>query len=203
MFSREEIQLLLMASGSESQFHCMILLALNAGLGPEDLARLTTAHIKGMWLDYPRPKTGIERRIPLWPETRQALAKVICPDDTAVFRTKHGNLWTAGSSPISHKFTKLCKDLGIHKAGRGFYSLRHVCETIGGESGDQIATDFIMGHAPDSADMSAVYRERMSKKRLLKVVKHVRRWVFGKKATVETLPKVEKATVETSAQGVA
>ncbi len=94
-------------------------------------------------------------------------------------------------------------EIGLDKAGRGFYSLRHVCETIGGESGDQIATDFIMGHAPDSADMSAVYRERMSKKRLLKVVKHVRRWVFGKKATVETLPKVEKATVETSAQGVA
>jgi len=204
MFSREEIRSLLRASG-DSQFHAMLLLALNAGLGPEDLARLTTAHIKGMWLDYPRPKTGIERRVPLWPETQQALAKIIRPDDTAVFRTKYGNLWTVkgDSSPISHKFTKLCQNLGIHKPRRGFYSLRHVCQTVGEEAGDHPAIEYILGHSPPADDMASVYRERMKGKRLVKVVKHIRRWVFGKKAKVETLPKVEKATVETTAQGVA
>ncbi|HEY2415583.1 MAG TPA: hypothetical protein VGI40_25295 [Pirellulaceae bacterium] len=29
------------------------------------------------WLDFPRIKTGIERKIPLWPETIEALKAVI------------------------------------------------------------------------------------------------------------------------------
>ena len=70
MFDPKEIRQLLFFAGPD--FRAMILLALNAGLGPEDLAQLKTSNIKGKWLDYPRPKTGIERRVPLFPETLAA-----------------------------------------------------------------------------------------------------------------------------------
>ena len=157
MFTPEELRSLITCAGP--QLRAMILLALNAGLGNNDLAQLCTSNLQDDWLDYPRPKTGIGRRVPLWRETREALAAVIRPDDDVVFRTKQGNPWTckckSGSgSPISQKFTKLCQDLKIHKLGRGFYSLRHVAQTIGEESGDHVATKFILGHAPPADDMS-------------------------------------------------
>src|SRR5262249_45101002 len=53
----------------------MILLGINCGFGPTDLARLRTSHLnlKKGWVDYPRPKTGVHRRCPLWPETVAAI----------------------------------------------------------------------------------------------------------------------------------
>jgi integrase len=57
----------------------MILLAINGGLGPGDLATLTIAQCDGTkeWLDHPRPKTGVDRKIPLWRETREAIREAI------------------------------------------------------------------------------------------------------------------------------
>lgn len=191
MFTAKELRRLIECAGPEMR--AMIFLALNAGLGNEDLAQLKTQHMQGVWLDYPRPKTGIERRVPLWPETRKALAAVIRSDDEIVFRTKYGNSWTAkgkmaGDSPISAKFRKLCQGIGIHKPGRGFYSLRHVCQTIGEEAGDHPAIEYILGHAPMANDMSAVYRERMADKRLIKVVRHIRRWLQPDKIDTSLYP---------------
>lgn len=127
-------------------------------------------------------KTGIERRVPLWPETVKALAAVIRPDDEVVFRTQQGNLWTVKSksgtgSPISAKFTKLCQRMALYKPGRGFYSLRHVAQTIGEEAGDRASIEYILGHSPPADDMASVYRERMADNRLFKTVKYVRRWL--------------------------
>ena len=70
MFTPEEIRQLIQCASP--QLRAMILLALNAGLGNNDLALLETKHIQGKWLVYPRPKTGIERRVPFWPESRKA-----------------------------------------------------------------------------------------------------------------------------------
>ena len=62
-----------------------------------------------------------------------------------------------------------------------FYSLRHSFETVGGNTKDQIAVDFIMGHAPDANDMSAVYRESIDDSRLLDVSNFVRsHYISGK-----------------------
>jgi integrase len=182
MFSPDELRQLIKCAGP--QLRAMIYLALNAGLGPEDLAQLRTHHLQGSWLVYPRTKTWIERRVPLWPETYAALAAVIREGDDVVFRTKYGNPWTpkgkmGGDSPISAKFRALCKGVGIHKKGRGFYSLRHVCATIGQESGDYAASEAILGHVPDADDMGAVYRERMSDARLNRVSDFIREWVLS------------------------
>jgi integrase len=182
LFRPDECRQLIVCA--DPMMRAMILLALNAALGPNDLALLETQHIQGGWLDYPRPKTSVERRVPLWPETREALAAVILPNDTAVFRTKQGHLWlpkdvSGTGSPLSQKFTKLCQGAGVYQPGRGFYSLRHTVQTISEESEnpDLVAIDYILGHAPRGDDMRTVYRERMKNKRLFRVVKYVRKWL--------------------------
>ena len=59
-----------------------------------------------------------------------------------------------------------------------FGSLRHVTETIGGESRDQVAVNAIMGHVDPS--MAAHYRERISDERLRAVTDAIHGWLFTK-----------------------
>jgi integrase len=210
MFEPAEIQLLLKHSGP--QMRAMILLGLNCGLGNTDIAELRPPNLQDAWLIFPRHKTGIKRRAPLWVETCKALAAITSASDSAseyVFTTKLGNPWTpkGNGCPISSRFAKLCKDLDIYKKGRGFNSFRHCCQTIGEESGDYAATDVILGHIPKSNDMAAIYRERMSDERLKNVTEHIHQWAFAKveaNVKVKANAKVEaKVKVEVSPQGVA
>jgi site-specific recombinase XerD len=61
----------------------LLLLAINGGLGAGDLAALRLNH----WvrtqhaLDFPRPKTGIRRIIPLWAETEAAIEEYLASND--------------------------------------------------------------------------------------------------------------------------
>jgi hypothetical protein len=80
---------------------------------------------------------------------------------------------------VSKEFRKLLNDLSLHKAGQGFYTLRHVFRTVADEARDQPAANAIMGHADES--MAAVYRERIGDDRLRAVSEHVRRWLFKPK----------------------
>ena len=187
MFEAGEIRRMIDAAGV--QLRAMILLGINCGFGNSDCASLPTKalNLKGGWIDYPRPKTGIQRRCPLWPETvvavREAMAIRSKPKDKAdaalVFITKYGKRWGKDTpdNPISKETAKLLKTLGLHRRGRGFYALRHTFETIGGDSRDQVAVDHIMGHA--RGDMASVYRERISDERLRVVTDHVHKWLFG------------------------
>jgi integrase len=192
LFTAEEIRLLLDAAGPAMKG--MILLGINAGFGNGDCANLPLAalDLERGWVDYPRPKTGIERRAPLWPETveaiRQALAKRPEPKDPAdaglVFITKYGLAWAKDTTtnPVSQETGKLLKAVGINgRKGLGFYTLRHVFRTVADESKDQPAVDFIMGH--EIAHMSSVYRETISDERLKAVVDHVRGWLFAPEKT--------------------
>lgn len=76
-FTAEQIQSLLKAA--ESHMKAMILLAINGGLGNTDLAllRAEAFDLEIGWLDYPRPKTVMPRRIPLWPEPVAAVRLAI------------------------------------------------------------------------------------------------------------------------------
>jgi hypothetical protein len=166
----------------------MILLGVNCGFGNADVSRmpLSSLDLDGGWVNYPRPKTGVERRCPLWPETVNALRGAVAArptpkspkDISLVFVTKYGGSWHKDThdNPIANEFRKLLDDLKLYRPGLSFYALRHTFETIGGESRDQVAVDYIMGHARD--DMASVYRERMTDERLLAVTSHVHEWLF-------------------------
>jgi integrase len=174
------------------QVKAMILLAINCGFGNADCGTLPEAAVDlaGGWIDFPRPKTGIERRCPLWPETVAALRQAleIRPDATdaadanLVFVTKYGQSWAKDSraNPISHEFRKLAQREGVYRKGVAFYALRHTFATIGGGSRDQVAVNSIMGHV--DATMAATYRERIEDERLQAVADHVRGWLFGQPA---------------------
>jgi integrase len=168
----------------------MILLGINAGLGNTDCAALALSHLdlKSGWLDYPRPKTGVARRCPLWPETVDALRVVIdnrpeptgFPDCGLVFLTRFGNGWgkDGHAYAIKLEFGKLLRRLKLYRKGLGFYTLRHVFRTVADTARDPVAIDLIMGHADSS--MGAVYRERVDDSRLEAVVKVVRDWLWPK-----------------------
>lgn len=184
LFTAEEIRALLGEAGTP--FKAMILLAVNCGFGNADCGALPIAAVdlaRG-WLNFPRPKTGIERRCPLWPETvaaiREALAKRPEPKDPdhadLLFVTKYGKPWDWEDSTVTHEFRKLTTKLGLN-GNRGFYALRHTHRTIGDETRDQVACDHLMGHARE--DMASVYRERIGDDRLRAVTDHVRAWLFS------------------------
>jgi integrase len=194
-YEAAEIQTLLNAA--EPNMKAMILLGINCGFGQTDLANLTSSAVdfdKNM-IDYPRQKTAVQRRCPIWPETAEALQSVIKNRPTPkseldmdiIFITKYGHRWVRESETekrswtdaVQLQFGKLSRNLDLHKPRFGFYTLRHTFETIAGESADQVAVDFIMGHARD--DMSSIYRERIGLERLQKIVHHVHDWVFPPK----------------------
>jgi integrase len=189
LFTAEELRHLI--TEADVQLRGMIFLAINAGYGVGDCGRLplTALDLAGGWVNFARPKTGIARRCPLWPETvealRAALAERKAPRDPAlaalVFLTYQGRPWHQEdmSSPLVFKFKLLMKKAGIaERKGIGFYTIRHTHRTVSDETRDAPACDHIMGHL-DMAAMSNHYRERISDERLQSVAEHVRRWLYG------------------------
>lgn len=199
MFEAAEVRTLL--DSAKEPLRTMILLSINTGFGQSDISalRLSNLDLESGWVDYPRPKTGVERRAPLWPETIESLRKVIDerkePKDPGhadlVFLTRCRVPWVRVSTKggpvdaVACEFAKLLSEAGLKRPGLGYYALRHSFETVGGGSRDQVATSFLMGHSPDAGDMSAVYRERIDDDRLVAVVEHVRRWLFPEESQSE------------------
>lgn len=205
MFEAVEIRTMLAAA--TVPMRAMILLGVNCGFGNTDLANLTVQNLdlKGGWCNYPRPKTGISRRCPLWPETVKAIraALEVRPkpqdkaDDDLVFITPAGQRWirvwtrerpmgadadieilarVSRADRVTSTMARLLRKLGLARRGHTFYALRHAFETIAGESRDQVAVDAIMGHSRE--DMASVYRERIGDDRLRAVAEHVRQWLL-------------------------
>jgi integrase len=197
MFEAEEIRLILNAA--DSIMRAMVLLGLNCGFGNTDVATLpqTSVDLDNGWIDFPRLKTAVQRRIPLWPETVDAIQGGLVnrpepkdPTDADLcFITVRGTRFvrvqeskkTEGRyvtiNSLARRFESLLKRLSINgRKGLGFYTLRHVFETIGGESKDQVAVNAIMGHVDSS--MAAMYRERISDERLKAVTDTVRGWLW-------------------------
>jgi integrase len=204
MFQPAELNKIIREAGV--QLRAMIYLGLNCGFGNNDCVMLPLSalnlNLKRGWIDFPRPKTGIDRRCPLWPETVKALKAAIAarPEpknaehSDRVFITKYGHTWegkgkkeqggvpSAVDNPISKEFAKLLKsdDVKLYRKGVGFYALRHVFQTVGERSRDKDAVRAIMGHAEDADDMSAVYNEEpIDDSRLRAVTDFVRAWLLS------------------------
>src|SRR5262249_34191697 len=81
----------------------MVMLGVNCGFGNTDVASLPrkVVSLETGWVNFPRPKTEIARRIPLWPETivalKEAMAKRSAPveraHDNLCFLTRNGRPW--------------------------------------------------------------------------------------------------------------
>jgi integrase len=169
----EEIDKLL--ERANPQFKAMILLGVNCGLGPMDLARLRWSNINFATgeLNFPRGKTGAARRSYLWKKTRRALERVSTlkhnkaaleqhGEDALVFLTRKqlpfvrldvrvedgAEVRVTRSNSISLTFGRMVAELeekGMPK-GLTFYRLRHTFETLGAAARDKAALDLAMGH---------------------------------------------------------
>lgn len=194
-----EITKLLKLAGPQMQ--AMILLGINCGFGNGDVAAapLTAFDLGKGIVDYPRPKSGVERRAVLWPETVKALKAVIAkpraekePEAAGlVFITKYGRRWVRNTETkrvdgVGREFAKLLTEAGIKREGLNFYALRHTFKTVADETRDIPAVNRIMGHHDPS--IGGVYRhwnkDAAENARLKAVADHVRKWLFprgGKK----------------------
>ena len=114
-----------MLDAANPTLKAMILLSVNCGFGPSDLARLPikAVDLKDGWIDFPRPKTGVHRRCPLWPETRKAIRSYLTtrrePTDKQyadrLFVTKHGGLFVREEGGNSGRLQGLAG-----RAGHGY-----------------------------------------------------------------------------------
>ena len=191
-------------SYTDGAIRAMILLGINCGFGNNDCATLTfhNLDLDGGWHSHPRPKTGAERRCPLWAETVAAIRDSIKirpkPADVShsdlVFITKYGHPYVRPSDRALKSFaagrldhlewtdglratmTYNLKLLGMKRKGLSFYSLRHTFESVGGGAKDQIAVDAIMGHI--TRGEGTTYRDFIDDKRLRDVTDYVHAWLF-------------------------
>lgn len=191
LFTPDELKKLI--DGAGVQMRAMILLGVNCGFGNTDCSSLplSAVDLASGWIDFPRPKTGIGRRCPLWPETADALRAVVEARGKPkgfeacglVFVNERGSPWVhfgtkQRTDNVTVQFTRLTQRLKIHRSGVGFYALRHVFRTAADEVRDPVAIDLIMGHGDES--MGARYREKVSDDRLKAVTDHVRAWLWPK-----------------------
>ena len=106
----------------------MIWLGLNCAFGCTDCAELSWENIdfKDKRVSFPRPKSGIERNLPLWEQTISALEEVPKEGET-VFLTQKGNKYvrvdqktksdgtvkTSFHNNITKEFKKIVSKSGI------------------------------------------------------------------------------------------
>ena len=161
IFNMSQIEKLL-RSASE-QMKAMIWLGLNCGFGCTDCAQLKWKNVdfENSRVVFPRGKTGVNRNLPLWPETIEALRKIPKSGDL-VFYTSRGNTWVrmiestdkhgnkkyAKDDAVTKEFSKLLKKTNLKtEKGVGFYTLRRTAATLAARSGDPFAVQKLLGHA--------------------------------------------------------
>src|SRR5262245_34130897 len=102
-----------------------------------------------------------------WPDTKISLS-------ARGMLLEHGN----ATNPVANHMRALMNSLGLSRAGgRTYYALRHTFQTVADETLDFVAVKRIMGHV-GTGDISNDYRERVSDERFLRVVNHVRDWLW-------------------------
>ena len=185
-YTREEILRLLDAADTRAR--AWILLGINGGYGPTDLAslRISQVDFHDMWISHPRPKTALPRETSLWPATADALRQVIDSrpvakdeaDRELVFLNARGSrLVRDGYDGIGKAFRQLNRELGMLQKGRGIYALRRSFCTEAGAAKDPDALRVCMGHSDDS--QLDTYRNGVSRERLQHVSNVVRVWLFS------------------------
>ena len=180
MFTAEQCRLLI--DNASPKMKAFILLGLNGGFVSRDCGTLPrkAVDLDAGFIGYARPKTGVQRRIPLWTETVDALRAAMATEGELSFVSQQGTTFAKGASgndPIGLSFRRLLDKHELHQGGLGFATLRHVFQTIAEGSKDFPGVRHVMGHVDDS--ISGAYREGVSDDRLRAVVDVVHDWLFA------------------------
>lgn len=192
MFEAAEIRKMLAIANVHTK--AWILLGINCAFIQRDVSDITLRAIdfENATIDFPRAKTAIARRVPIWDETAAAIRNSLnnqwterdLHPDGRVFLSRQGNALVRDhgsetrSDAVHDAMERLQKKLKIKQAKRSFGALRHTFRTIADETCDFPAILRIMGHSDHT--ISDHYRERISDDRLRAVSMYVRQWLFKK-----------------------
>jgi integrase len=185
-FTPAEVRALLAAATPNAKV--MILLGIQAGFGNTETTLLTTncLTIEPGWLNLPRSKTGVMRRIPLWQETIDAINAALAArakpkrpeDENMLLLSRLGRNLVSGrhGDRVNRIFTDTMKACGL--TGRSFYDLRRNFRTIAKRAKEPDALNAIMGHVRPETDMADRYNLAIDDADLRKVVQVVHDWLF-------------------------
>lgn len=162
----------------DDQAKALLWLGINGGYGNADVSALLTesVHLDGdaPLVEAERHKTGARRIVPLWPETVEALRRVIVPGQSLLFHDQYGKaLVRRGTHGICRIFETLQQATGLSVT---YYWMRYTFATVAAETGDDHARKLIMGHVIDGVSEGYVLRFPMD--RLLRTSNHVRSWLL-------------------------
>lgn len=168
-----------------------VLLGVNGGYTQKEVAEL-----RASWLDrdagvfdHPRGKTKAHRRVPLWPETLEAIEAMPKNKPNAkarglLFVTREGKPYhqelPTRIDGIGQMFNRTTKKLGIKLEQSGFGKLRATHRTVSDEVLDDNAAKIVMGHKMKGVDPN--YIRRIGEDRLRAIVDHVHDWLFDQPA---------------------
>lgn len=192
----------------------MVLLGVNCGFGNSDVASLpqTAIDLEAGWIDFPRPKTEVPRRVPLWQETIDTLREAIATrpaakdsaDDKLCFLTARGNRWVrvqlkrpGPNDGGSARDKAVPKFTTLDALSQRFAKILKILRVNGRKGlGFYTLRHCFETQAGESRDqvavnaimghvdnsMAGVYRERISDERLRAVVETVRKWLWPAKS---------------------
>jgi len=173
------------------QFKPVLLLAINAAFGIADIAAIKRSQIRPSteYLDLARNKTGVPRRVWLWPETREAIAVAVAKRAEPhrqrfvdrLLLTPRGLPWhrIEDGRPIDSGCSELRRT--VERAGlttpRTLYDCRRTFRTVASAVCDLEAINCAMGH--EGSGEGTTYMQGISDDRIRRVCDHVRQWLFG------------------------
>lgn len=190
-YNPEEIRALIEAANPT--LRAAILLGINGGYTQKEVAGL-----RRVWLDtdtgvlnHLRAKTKVPRRVPLWPETIEAIEAM--PEQKAkrearglLFVTREGKPQLQDHpvriDNIGQMFTRLTDKLGINLDQAGFGKLRATHRTAADGVLDANACRVIMGHKLGrGVEGNYLKHYGITDDRLQAVVDHVHAWLYPPK----------------------
>lgn len=173
IYSSTEVALLL--NRASPKMRALILLMLNGGFRPVELADITWDEINDGWFHGDTGKWAIERDVPLWPETQLALACMYVrkhpPGNSRhVFVAKNGKPYVNRVSQLSTDFWRMFPMDGVRN--RGMYSFRRTFRTLADSTNDQRAIARVMGR--EVGDIDTLYVQHVNPSRMIDVCSAVR-----------------------------
>ena len=184
VISRADIDRLMFNAGGT--LRPMILLAVQGGFSPADIANLKISHVnfdegEDGWINMPRVKTEVDRNFPMLLDTANALRNYIAnrptparkSDEEYLFLTHSGERLNPDKSEFTPWFSALAKQCGLKATA---YWLRHTCQNVAEKGGDMTAVKMLMGHADQS--ISDTYRHEIEDSRMHAVVGLIRDYLF-------------------------